>query len=42
MKNEIRIYISLKLLNWSFDIMPECEFKLQLAKLIRDRIMNSI
>ena len=34
MKTEIKKAIAMKLLDWSFTIMPDCQFKIKLAMLI--------
>jgi hypothetical protein len=34
MKNEVKKWLAVVLLRWSFSIMPDCKFKVELAKLI--------
>lgn len=42
MKNELKKWVSVKLLIWSFNVMPDCEFKKELAKLINSKILTGI
>lgn len=42
MKTEFKKYISVLLLRWSFAIMPDCEFKSKLAKLISKELLFGI
>jgi hypothetical protein len=42
MKTEFKKWLAVKLLNWSFSIMPECEFKIELAKLISTELLNGM
>lgn len=42
MKKEIRKLIAVKLLDWSFSIMPDCRFKTELAKLMSDNLLDGI
>lgn len=42
MKNELKKWLSVKLLIWSYNVMPDCEFKTELAKLINDKILTGM
>ena len=42
MITEIKKWLAVKLLNWSFSIMPECKFKTELAKLISTELLNGM
>lgn len=42
MKKEIRKLIAVKLLDWSFSIMPDCRFKNELARLMSDKLLDGI
>jgi len=36
----MRTIIALKLLNWSFSIMPDCDFKIKLANFIKNNLSD--
>jgi len=42
MKTELKKWLAVKLLNWSFLIMPDCKFKIELAKLIRTELLSGM
>ena len=42
LKEEIKKLIALKLLNWSFEIMPDCKFKIKLAILMVNELSKGI
>lgn len=42
MKIELKKLIAVKLLNWSHSIMPDCNFKLELSKLINSELLNGM
>lgn len=42
MKTEFKKWVSIKLLNWSFLIMPECKFKIELAKLTSTELLSGM
>jgi hypothetical protein len=42
MKTEFKKWLAIKLLDWSFSIMPDCTFKIKLAKLISADLLNGI
>ena len=39
-KSIMRAIIALKLLKWSFSIMPDCDFKIQLANFIKNNLSD--
>lgn len=42
MKTELKKYFAVKLLRLSFWIMPKCKFKLQLAKLVNNHLLEGM
>lgn len=42
MRKEIRKLIAVKLLDWSFSIMPDCRFKTEMAKLMADKLLDGM
>ena len=42
MKTEFKKFIAVKLLDWSFSIMPDCKFKIELAKLISSDLLKGL
>jgi hypothetical protein len=42
MKTEFKKWLSVLLLDWSFSIMPDCKFKIELAKFIDENLMNGM
>jgi hypothetical protein len=42
MIKEIKKCISLLLLKWSFEIMPDCKFKKSLANLFKTELLNGM
>ncbi len=42
MKTELKKLIAVKLLDWSFRIMPDCKFKIELAKLMTNELLKGI
>jgi len=42
MKTELKKLIAVKLLDWSFKIMPDCKFKIELAKLMTNELLKGM
>jgi len=42
MKTELKKLIAVKLLDWSFSIMPDCKFKIELAKLMSNELLKGM
>ena len=42
MKTEFRKLLSIMLLNWTYKVMPECEFKRALAELIQIKLITGM
>ena len=42
MWTDIKKIIAVKLLSAAFSIMPDCEFKVKLAELFRDNLMDGL